>query len=267
MTHLTQPPVFHDQNSLITDLVIPCVDVAGGRTQTPAGIPGLHDPSDAVAVAAKYADDGANKLFIDVIDPWERVSDHLPPLLRRLKGTGLCLIVSVGHGVIPSVDDAGFLLEAGADVISASTSVIESPEVVKEAISRYGGGRFNIVINSRPREAGRWTVYTHNGSRKTPVDSVELARELGHLGVGTLLPNAVDREGVGQGYDLALTRTVAEASGLPVIASGGCGTLEHLTQALGKGGATYVLVNSMVHSGKYSIAGIRDALYAASPFR
>lgn len=265
MTHATSP-VFHDRNSHITDLIIPCVDVTGGRTQLPSGIPGLPDRSDAVAVAASYAGDGANKLFVDVIDPWERVEDYLPPLLRRLKGTGLSLLVSVGHGIIPSADHVGHLLEAGADVVSASTSMIENPEVVKEAIGRYGGGRFVIVINSRPRETGGWAAYTHNGTRRTSVDSVELARELGRLRVGALLPNAVDREGVGQGYDLALTHAVAEASGLPVIASGGCGALEHLTEALGKGGATYVLVNSMVHSGRFSIAGIRDSLMAASPF-
>ncbi|MEV4342365.1 HisA/HisF-related TIM barrel protein [Streptomyces sp. NPDC049590] len=265
MTHMTSA-VFHDRNSHITDLVIPCVDVTGGRTQKPSGVPGLPDPSDAVAVAASYADDGANKLFVDVVDPWERIDDYLPPLLHRLKSTGLSLLVSVGHGVIPSAGHVGHLLESGADVVSSSTSMIEDPEVVKEAINRYGGDRFTIVINSRPREGGGWAVHTHNGVRKTSVDTVELARELGHLRVGALLPNAVDREGVGHGYDLVLTRAVAEASGLPVIASGGCGTLEHLTEALGKGGATYVLVNSMVHSGKFSIAGIRDSLMAASPF-
>ncbi|MGC5341889.1 HisA/HisF-related TIM barrel protein [Streptomyces sp. DT24] len=265
---MTEPntPVFHDRNSYVADLIVPCVDVTGGRTEKPSRIPGLPDPRDVVGVAATYARDGATKLFVDVTDPWERADDFLRPLVSRLKGTGMSPLVSVGHGVVPTADHVGRLLDAGADAVSVSTSVIDNPDDVKEAIDRYGAEHFVVVINSRPRGSGGWEAYTHNGTRNSSIDAVELARRLGELHVGAVLPNAVDREGVGKGFDLELTRTIAEASGLPVIASGGCGALEHLTEALSKGGATYVLVNSMVHGGKFSIADIRDALLASSSF-
>ncbi|MFJ1647201.1 HisA/HisF-related TIM barrel protein [Streptomyces sp. NPDC088258] len=259
-------PVFHDRNSYVADLIIPCVDVTGGRTAKPSRIPGLPDPTDVVEVAAHYARDGATKLFVDVIDPWERTTGYLHPLVSRLNGTGMSPLVSVGHGVIPSADHVGRLLDAGADAVSVSTSMIDNPDDVAEAIDRYGAERFIVVINSRPRASGGWEAYTHNGTRSTSIDAVDLARRLGDLHVGAVLPNAVNREGVGKGFDLELTRTVAEASELPVIASGGCGALEHLTEALGEGGATYVLVNSMVHGGQFSIADIRDSLMSSSSF-
>ncbi|MFC9856313.1 MULTISPECIES: HisA/HisF-related TIM barrel protein [unclassified Streptomyces] len=259
-------PVFHDRNSHVADLIVPCVDVTAGRTQKPSQTPGLPDPWDVVDVAANYARDGATKLFVDVIDPWERTDDYLYPLVSRLKDTGMSPLVSVGHGVIPSADHVGCLLDAGADAVSVSTSMIDNPDDVMEAIERYGAERFIVVINSRPRENGGWEAYTHNGMKNSSIDAVDLARRLGDLHVGAVLPNAVDREGVGKGFDLELTRSIAEASGLPVIASGGCGAVEHLTEALRDGGATYVLVNSMVHGGKFTIADIRDSLMARSSF-
>ncbi|MBB5936414.1 HisA/HisF-related TIM barrel protein [Streptomyces zagrosensis] len=259
-------PVFHDRDSYVTDLIIPCMDVTEGHTTKPSRIAGLTDPWDAVAVAANYAHDGATKLFVDVVDPWERTDDYLYPLVRRFKDIGLSPLVSVGHGLIPSADHVGRLLEAGAGAVSVSTSMIDNPEDVHEAIDRYGAQRFVAVINSRPRESGGWEVYTDNGTKNSSIDVVDLARRLGDLHVGAILPNACEREGVGKGFDLQLTRTVAQASGLPVIASGGCGALDHLTEALSAGGATYILVNSMVHGGKFSIADIRDALTSSSSF-
>ncbi|MDP9947696.1 MULTISPECIES: HisA/HisF-related TIM barrel protein [Streptomyces] len=259
-------PVFHDQHSHIGDLVIPCIDVSRGRATEPSGIPHLRDPGDVLAIAEAYASGSAQKLFLDVFDSWDAV-DYLPGLLRDLSTTGMSLLVSVGHGDLPSTVHAGGLLEAGADVISVSTALIDQPDTVTRVAEGYGAHRLMGVVNCRSAGPGRWRVYVHDGERSTGRDAADVARQLGELGVAALLANNVDREGTGVGFDLELVRAVATASGLPVIASGGCGSLDHLHEALGAGDSTYVLVNAMVHRGTHSVREIRDHLLGHSSFR
>jgi cyclase len=262
---ISNAQVFQDRNAHIADLVIPCVDVVGGHAATPARIPGLSDPEDVVQIVATYARDGASKIFVDVYDPWDQ-TQYLKSLLQRLAHTGLSVLVSVGHGHIPSADSVGELLDAGAAVVSVSTSLVEDPQSVLSAAHAYGAEHLLAVINCRRRPMGGWDVYTHNGTREAGIDALSLTRQLAGTGIGAVLPNAVDREGAGRGYDLELTRAVAEESGRPVIASGGCGNLEHLKAALSEGQATYVLVNSMVHNGRYTVADICDSLFTHSSF-
>ncbi|MER5559933.1 HisA/HisF-related TIM barrel protein [Streptomyces sp. NPDC002506] len=257
---------FQDRNAHIGDLVIPCIDVAKGAATEPAALPGLRNPSDVVEIAQSYAAGSAQKLFLDVFDPWEAI-DYLPGLLNNIKETGMNLLVSVSHGLLPSVRDLGRLLEAGADVVSVSTAMVEDRQTVEAAVTEYGGDRLMGVINSRQVGPGAWEAYIHDGEQRAGTTSQSMAARFASLQVGAILANSIDREGTGQGFDLDLTRTVAEESGLPVIASGGCGSLPHLRDALREGRATYVLVNKMVHNGKHSIAEIRDYLLADSLYR
>lgn len=259
-------PVFRDQRAHVADLVIPCVDVAAGRTTEPSGIDGLDDPGDVASVVAAYAEGDARKVFLDVFDPWDAV-DYLPSLLRELRQTGVSLLVSVGHGQLPSLLHTGGLFEAGADVLSVSTGLIEKPETVRAAAREFGAERLMGVINCRRTAPGRWGAYTHDGEQDAGTGAVDVARQLAGLDVGAVLANSVDREGTGQGFDLDLCHAVAAASGLPVIASGGCGSLDHLHEALDAGDTTYVLVNNMLHKGQHSMAEIRDHLLAHSSFR
>ncbi|MFH8751707.1 HisA/HisF-related TIM barrel protein [Streptomyces rimosus] len=264
---MNQPdlPVFRDQRSHVGDLVIPCVDVAAGRATEPCRIPGVEDPSDVAAIARAYAAGHAQKVFLDVFDPWDTV-DYLVPLLRRIKRTGMRVLVSVEHGKLPSVVHAGGLLEAGADVLSVSTGLIEQPGTVEAAVREFGAERLMGVVNCRRTGPGRWEAYTHDGTEAAGAGAVEVARRFAELKVGAVLANSVDREGTGQGFDLDLFHALATASGLPVIASGGCGTLDHLHEALAAGDATYVLVNNMLHKAQHSIEEVRDHLLAHSSF-
>ncbi|MFE5834315.1 HisA/HisF-related TIM barrel protein [Streptomyces sp. NPDC056488] len=258
--------VFHDQHTHVGDLVIPCIDVTRGRATEPSGIPHLADPSDVLAIAGAYASGSAQKLFLDVFDPWDAV-DYLPGLLRDLRTTGMSLLVSVGHGDIPSAVHAGGLLEAGADVLSVSTALIEKPDIVAQVAEAYGSHRLMGVVNCKKAGSGQWQVYVHDGEQNTGRDAGEIARQFAQLNVAALLANNIDREGTGTGFDLEMIRTVATASGLPVIASGGCGSLDHLQEALGAGDSAYVLVNAMIHRGTHSVGEIRDHLLAHSSFR
>ncbi|QQC92654.1 HisA/HisF-related TIM barrel protein [Streptomyces alfalfae] len=258
--------VFQDRNAHIGDLVIPCVDVARGAATEPSAIPGLNDPSDVGEIVETYATGSAQKVFLDVFDAWDAIG-YLPALLRRLKETGIDLLVSVGHGLLPSVTDLEKLLGAGADVVSVSTAMVENPRTIEEAVREFGGQRLMGVINSSRSDAGSWEVHVHDGERPAGVTSETMARRFADLQVGAILANSIDREGTGRGFDLALTRTLVETSGLPVIASGGCGSLQHLREALRGGHATYVLLNKMVHDGRHSIAEIRDYLFADSMYR
>ncbi|MFH8562539.1 HisA/HisF-related TIM barrel protein [Streptomyces sp. NPDC017988] len=258
--------VFQDRNAHIGDLVIPCVDVARGSATEPSAIPGLRDPSNVAEIVETYAAGSAQKVFLDIFDAWD-TTDYLPALLRRLKETGIDLLVSVGHGLLPSVAHLEKLLDVGADVVSVSTSMVENPQTIEEAVREFGGQRLMGVINSRKTQAASWEVHVHDGEQRAGVTSEAMARRFADLHVGAILANSIDREGTGQGFDLDLTRTLVEASRLPVIASGGCGNLQHLRDALREGRATYVLLNKMVHDGKHSIAEIRDYLLADSMYR
>ncbi|MDJ1135660.1 HisA/HisF-related TIM barrel protein [Streptomyces iconiensis] len=259
MTSQTTP--FADRRTQLADLVIPCIDVVHGEATPASGISGLSDPGDVAGIAGRYAEDGATKLFVDVLDAWHECP-YLPSLLHELKRTGMAVLVSVQQGRLPSVAGAGTVLEAGADVLSVSTSVIEDRERVVSAVRQYGGERFMGVLNCASDGAGGWLVRVEGGTQDTGVQATAVATGLGQLGVAAVLANSLDREGTSDGYDMELTRAIARASGLPTIASGGAGTADHLWAALRAGEAAYVLVNKMVHSGHTSVAALRDEMLA-----
>ncbi|QUI35363.1 HisA/HisF-related TIM barrel protein [Streptomyces alfalfae] len=239
--------------------MIPCIDVRDGMATDPSGAPRLADPLDVVGIATGYADDGVGQLFLDVVDTWSAV-DYLPDLLRKLRATGLELLVSVQHGALPSPKECRELLSAGADALSVSTSMVEEPDRVADTVRLLGSRRFIGVVNcSGDRQQG-WRTVIHGGATRTTVDALAVAQRFGELRVRALLANNVDREGTGIGYDLDLVRAAARASALPVIASGGAGSASQLADALNGGDASHVLVNKVVHSGRETVGSLSESL-------
>ncbi|TDB83002.1 imidazole glycerol phosphate synthase subunit HisF [Actinomadura sp. KC216] len=232
--------------------VIPTIDIAQGRAMRPSKITDLDDPCDPVEISGRYRDQGVRRVFLDVQEPWEH-SDASLAVVERVGDIGVAPWVTVANGVIPSVDAVGSLLDVGADAVGISTTSVERPSMLHTAAQRFGVEHFLGVMNVQRTGGGRWDIVIEGGRTPVPVDAVTWARMLTDLGAGFVLPNSIDQEGTGEGYDLDLVRSMAGAVSVPVIASGGCGTLRHLRDAI-VSGADYVLTQRMLHDGIFSAA-------------
>ncbi|MYW93799.1 imidazole glycerol phosphate synthase subunit HisF [Amycolatopsis rubida] len=236
--------------------LVPCVDISTGRCTDPAGIPDLADPLDPVEVVSAYVSAGARQVFLDIVDPWDQLDDAVK-VITGVAATAADVFVSLDHGRLSSVESCGLLLDAGAAAVSVNTSVVTNPRTVAAAAGRFGAKRMMGAVNARTSDGGpRWTAYINGGRTSTGIDAVSFGRTLSKLGVGMVLANGADREGTGRGFDHALTRAMASATRLPVIASGGAKTIGHLREAVTDGGATFVLANKMLHSGSVLAADI-----------
>jgi cyclase len=247
---------------MLAKRLIPCLDVKDGRVVKGVRFVDLRDAGDPVEAALAYDAQGADELvFLDITASHEERRIILDVVRRTAEGVYLPL--TVGGGV-RSVDDVRHLLRAGADKVSLNTAALARPAVIREAAERFGSQCIVVAIDAR-REAGdppRWGVYTHGGRRPAGRDAVAWAREAVGLGAGEILLTSMDRDGTKDGYDLPLTRAVAEAVSVPVIASGGAGSLEHLREGLVEGGADAALAASIFHFGTHTIAEARDYLLA-----
>ncbi|MEV4252176.1 HisA/HisF-related TIM barrel protein [Spirillospora sp. NPDC049652] len=232
--------------------VIPTIDIAGGRAVQPAGIAGLDDPGDPLGIIRSYRAQGATRVFLDVQDAWADSAASLS-VIRQARDTGLSLWVTVANGIVPSDKELESLFELGADAVGLSTTSVERPSTLHTAAQRFGTERVLGVMNVQGSGDGRWNVVIQGDEQETPLDAVTWAQMLTDLGAGHILPNSLDREGTGAGYDLDLVSAMAAAVHVPVIASGGCGTLEHLREGLA-GGAAYVLTQKMLHDGSHTVA-------------
>ena len=234
--------------------MIPCLDVHGGRVVKGVRFADLRDAGDPVEAALAYDAQGADELvFLDITASHEERAIMLDVVRRTAEG--IYMPLTVGGG-IRSIEDIRTLLRAGADKVSLNTAALERPELIRDAAQRFGSQCIVVAIDAK-RELGeplRWGVYTHGGRRPAGRDAVQWAREVEALGAGEILLTSMDRDGTGDGYDLELTRAVSEAASVPVIASGGAGTLEHLRQGVVDGKADAVLVASMFHFGRHTIA-------------
>ena len=234
--------------------MIPCLDVHGGRVVKGVRFVDLRDAGDPVEAALAYDAQGADELvFLDITASHEERAIMLDVVRRTAEG--IYMPLTVGGG-IRSIDDIRTLLRAGADKVSLNTAALERPELIREAAQRFGSQCIVVAIDAK-REPGappRWGVHTHGGRRPSGRDAVRWAREVESLGAGEILLTSMDRDGTGDGYDLELTRAVSEAVSVPVIASGGAGTLEHLRQAVVDGRADAVLVASIFHFGRHTIS-------------
>ncbi len=258
---------------MLTKRVIPCLDVKDGRVVKGVRFVDLRDAGDPVEVAHAYDAQGADELvFLDITASWEARAIMLDVVRRTAEG--IYMPLTVGGGV-RTVDDVRRLLRAGADKVSLNTAALERPAVIREAAERFGSQCIVVAIDARraapPGAAvvtaaedggpARWDVYTHGGRRATGRDAVEWAREAVGLGAGEILLTSMDRDGTKDGFDLALTRAVSQAVSVPVIASGGAGTLEHFHEALTEGCADAVLAASLFHFGIHTIAEAKRYLH------
>ena len=245
-----------------TARVIPCLDVTGGRVVKGVNFVGLRDAGDPVELAARYDAEGADELvFLDITAASDG-RDTMVDVARRTADE-VFIPFTVGGG-IRRVDDARRLLRAGADKVSVNTSAVERPDLIRELAAEYGAQCVVCAIDAKARPDGRgWEVYVHGGRTPTDQDAVAWAEEAVRLGAGEILLTSMDRDGTRDGYDCALTRTVADAVSVPVIASGGVGTLQHLVDGVVEGGADAVLAASIFHFAEHSVAEAKATLAAA----
>ena len=253
--------------------VIPCLDVTRGRVVKGVNFVGLRDAGDPVEIARRYDDQGADELtFLDITAS----SDERDMILHIVEAVAAQVFIplTVGGGV-RKVEDVRRLLNAGADKVSINTSAVQNPQLVADASGRYGAQCIVVAIDAKrgdpnadvksadTGQAGiepRWEVYTHGGRKRTGLDAVAWARRMQALGAGEILLTSMDRDGTRSGFDLALTRAVAEAVDVPVIASGGVGSLEHLAAGILEGRADAVLAASIFHYGEYSVRQAKELM-------
>jgi cyclase len=240
--------------------IIPCLDVHAGRVVKGINFVQLRDAGDPVEVARRYDEAGADEItFLDITASSD-ARDILVEVIERVADQ-VFIPLTVGGGV-RKVEDVRKLLNAGADKVSINTAAVERPELVEEAAGRFGSQAIVVAIDARSTGAGRWEVHTHGGRRATGRDVIEWAREMTRRGAGEILLTSMDRDGTRSGFDLALTRAVSEAVTVPVIASGGVGSLEDLARGIEEGGADAVLAASIFHFGEFTIPDAKRFLAA-----
>ncbi|MGA1852139.1 imidazole glycerol phosphate synthase subunit HisF [Sphingobium sp. HT1-2] len=241
--------------------VIPCLDVANGRVVKGVNFVDLKDAGDPVEQAKLYDAAGADELcFLDITATHEARGTILDVVRRTAE---VCFMpVTVGGGV-RSAEDARALLLAGADKVAVNSAAVARPELVADIADRFGAQCIVGSVDARKVGEGRWEIFTHGGRKPTGIDALEHALRLAELGAGELLVTSMDGDGTKQGYDLALTRMIADGVSIPVIASGGVGTLDHLVAGVVEGHASAVLAASIFHFGQHTIAESHQALARA----
>ena len=255
---------------MLAKRIIPCLDVTGGRVVKGVNFIALRDAGDPVEIAARYNDQGADELtFLDIT----ATSDGRDLILHIIEAVASQVFIplTVGGGV-RTVADVRRLLNAGADKVSFNSAAVANPQVIRDASDKYGAQCSVVAIDAKRRAepmvqtmknaAGGWDVYTHGGRHNTGLDAVAWARQMADFGAGEILLTSMDRDGTRIGFDLELTRAVSNAVPVPVIASGGVGTLEHLADGIRIGGADAVLAASIFHYGEFTV-GQAKALMAA----
>jgi cyclase len=244
--------------------IIPCLDVDGGRVVKGVRFVEIRDAGDPVAIAREYDRAGADEItFLDITASHQE-RETLVHVVEAV-ASEVFIPLTVGGG-IRSADDVRRMLNAGADKVAINTAAVHHPELVSEAATRFGSQCIVVAVDAkRVDDVGgepRWEVFTHGGRRSTGLDAIAWARRMAEAGAGEILLTSMDRDGTRSGFDLELTRAVSEATGVPVIASGGVGNLEHLAEGVTCGRADAVLAASIFHFGEYSIGEAKDYMAA-----
>jgi imidazole glycerol-phosphate synthase subunit HisF len=232
--------------------VIPCLDVKDGRVVKGVNFVNLRDAGDPVQCAIAYDAAGADELcFLDITASHERRAIMLDVVQRTAEACFMPLAVGGGTRTL---DDVRALLLAGADKVSINTAAVEKRAIVRDAAQKFGSQCIVVAIDAKQMSPGKWEIFTYGGRNATGLDAIAYAKEVVGLGAGEILLTSMDRDGTKSGFDLALTRAIAEAVPVPVIASGGVGTLNHLVEGIRDGGASAVLAASIFHFGEHTIA-------------
>jgi imidazole glycerol-phosphate synthase subunit HisF len=246
---------------MLAKRIIPCLDVNAGRVVKGVNFVNLRDAGDPVEIAKKYNDEGADEItFLDITASSDQRGLILDIIERVAEQVFIPL--TIGGGV-REVSDVRRLLNAGADKISINTSAVTNPQLVKEASDKFGSQAIVVAIDARKKTSGHgWEVFTHGGRTATGLDAVEWAMKMNALGAGEILLTSMDRDGTKSGFDLALTRAVAEAVSVPVIASGGVGNLDDLADGVLEGKADAVLAASIFHFGEFTVRQAKEHMAA-----
>ncbi len=249
---------------MIVPRVIPCLDVTAGRVVKGINFVGLRDAGDPVELAARYDAEGADELvFLDITASSDGRDTMVDVVMRTAEQ--VFIPFTVGGG-IRSVGDARTMLRAGADKVSVNTAAVQRPELIGEIAAEFGSQCVVCAIDAKRRPAeqgGGFEVYLHGGRTPTGIDALDWATRAVSLGAGEILLTSMDRDGTREGFDIALTRAVVDAVGVPVIASGGVGSVQHLVDGVVEGGATGVLAASIFHFGEHTITAAKQAMAAA----
>ena len=236
---------------MLAKRVIPCLDVHQGRVVKGTNFVNLRDAGDPVQIAQRYETEGADELvFLDITASYEDRGIMLDVVRRTAEQ--IFMPLTVGGGVRTHHDVRALLL-AGADKVSFNSAAVANPDVVAEAADRFGSQCIVVAIDAKTVSPGKWEIFTHGGRQATGIDAVEFARTVAAKGAGEILLTSMDRDGTKGGYNLPLTRAIADAVSIPVIASGGVGTLDHLVEGVTEGHASAVLAASIFHFGTFTI--------------
>lgn len=245
---------------MLAKRIIPCLDVSAGRVVKGVNFVGLRDAGDPVEVAKRYDEQGADEItFLDITAS----SDDRDIILHVVEQVAdqVFIPLTVGGGV-RTVDDVRRLLNAGADKVSINTAAVNNPQVVRDASSKVGSQCIVVAIDAKQTAPGKWEVFTHGGRNNTGLDAIEWAQRVEALGAGEILLTSMDRDGTRVGFDLGLTRAVSDAVRIPVIASGGVGSLEHLAEGVSTGRADAVLAASIFHFGEHTVREAKELMRA-----
>jgi cyclase len=241
---------------MLAKRIIPCLDVKAGRVVKGVNFVSLRDAGDPVEIARRYDEQGADEItFLDITAS----SDERDIILHIVEACAeqVFIPLTVGGGV-RKVEDVRRLLNAGADKVSMNTAAVQNPDLVAESSAKVGSQCIVVAIDAKQTSPGKWEVFTHGGRNNTHIDAIEWARKVESLGAGELLLTSMDRDGTKNGFDLVLTRGVSEAVGIPVIASGGVGNLQHLADGVTEGKADAVLAASIFHYGEYTVKQAKE---------
>ena len=252
---------------MLAKRIIPCLDVTGGRVVKGVNFVALRDAGDPVEIAARYNEQGADELtFLDITATSDG-RDLILPIIEAV-ASQVFIPLTVGGGV-RTVDDVRRLLNAGADKVSFNSAAIANPQVIRDASGKYGAQCIVVAIDARRRSGDElaargpgWDVFSHGGRRNTGLDAIAWARQMADWGAGEILLTSMGRDGTRSGFDLELTRAVSDAVPVPVIASGGVGSLEHLADGVQLGGADAVLAASIFHYGEFTVAQAKQHMAA-----